>query len=117
MDPQTAGIIKAVIYSAGAFGIVYPTTKHWYLKRKSDNETCVERGEAERKLIETRGEVLKKLSENPNLQQHLKKREELTQKLIHEHPEIIKDNKMGTLDATIRIMVGNFYPENWELLL
>ena len=55
MDSQLADIFEATVYSAGGVGVAYTIAKHWYQKRKSDNETHSARMQAVKELMESEG--------------------------------------------------------------
>lgn len=97
MDEQFAGIVEAVIYSAAAVGAVYVVAKHWYLARKVRYETAAERMTAAKSLLESE-----------QYQAYLKKRAELTDRILHS-----SDGPATTtgINHLVNNALGKFNPE------
>jgi|SRR3989339_1536465 len=95
MDPQIADIFEAAVYSAGAVGVAYTIARHWYQKRKSDNETHPARMQAVKELMESEG-----------FKDYLQRRTDLTK-------EMLKDEKIeygDYIDGRVNNALGEFNP-------
>ena len=98
MGPQVADIFEAAVYSVGAIGVTWVFAKHWYLRRKSDNETYPARMQA-----------IKELMESPGYGDYLEKRIELTKRICSD-----SDYKVSTdsVDSVVITALGSFSPGN-----
>jgi len=75
MDEQLSELVKTGIYTAGAtigaIGVAYSIVRHWYLKRKSDNDTQAERTKAFLELLDS-----------PNFHRHIEERERYVNSIL-----------------------------------
>ena len=99
MDPQIADIFEAAVYSAGAVGVAYTIARHWYQKRKSDNETHPARMQA-----------VKELMESESFKDYLQRRTDLT-KVMLEDTEITNGSY---IDRRVNNTLDEFNPEQFR---
>jgi len=99
MDPQIADIFEAAVYSAGAVGVAYTIAKHWYQKRKSDNETHPARMQAVKELMESEG-----------FKDYLQRRTDLAK-------EVMSDDRVDNanyIEAIVNNTLGDFNPKEFK---
>ena len=99
MDPQIADIFEAAVYSAGAVGVAYTIARHWYQKRKSDNETHLARMQAVKELMESEG-----------FKDYLQRRTDLTKEVMSDK-EITNGNY---INARVNNALGEFNPDQFR---